>query len=56
VVLRSPYEQFAFINRALGPHQWAYWIMVFCNVVAPQLFWFKKLRTNLWVMFVADRR
>jgi hypothetical protein len=39
----SPYEQFIFQNRALGPYAWAYWTMVFCNVVAPQLFWFKKL-------------
>ena len=27
------YEQFAFINRALGPYAWAYWIMVSCNVI-----------------------
>ena len=31
----NPYEQFAFINRALGPYAWAYWIMVSCNVVVP---------------------
>ncbi|HEB60847.1 MAG TPA: hydrogenase [Phycisphaeraceae bacterium] len=50
----NPYEQFAFLNRALGPYQWAYFTMIFCNIVAPQLLWFKKLRTNLWVtMFCA---
>ena len=32
------YEQFAFVNRAFGPYAWAYWIMVSCNVVVPQLF------------------
>ncbi len=26
--------------------------MYSCNIFIPQLFWFKKLRTNLWVMFV----
>ena len=26
--------------------------MYSCNVVIPQLYWFKKMRTNLWVMFV----
>ena len=36
----SPYEQFAFYNRALGPLAWGYWIMVSCNVMIPQLFWF----------------
>ncbi|MCA8980999.1 MAG: polysulfide reductase NrfD [Planctomycetes bacterium] len=46
----NPYERFAFINRAMGPYAWAYWTMATCNVLVPQLFWFKKLRTNLWVM------
>ena len=45
-------EQFAFMNRAFGPYAWAYWIMVSCNVISPQLFWFKKLRTNFWAMMV----
>ena len=42
-------EQFAFLNRATGPYAWAFYVMVFCNVCAPQLLWFKKLRTNVWV-------
>ena len=45
-------EQFAFINRAFGPYAWAYWIMVSCNVIFPQLFWFKKIRRAIPVMFV----
>jgi molybdopterin-containing oxidoreductase family membrane subunit len=45
-------EAFAFVNRAFGPYAWGYWIMVTCNVLAPQLFWFKKLRTNPAVMFL----
>ncbi|NUQ61611.1 MAG: polysulfide reductase NrfD [Pirellulales bacterium] len=48
----NPYEQFAFINRAFGPYTWAYWIMVTCNVVAPQAFWFKKVRTTPWMMVI----
>jgi Ni/Fe-hydrogenase subunit HybB-like protein len=46
------YEQFAFINRAFGPYAWAYWTMVTCNVVSPQLFWFKKVRTTPWMMVI----
>jgi molybdopterin-containing oxidoreductase family membrane subunit len=46
------YESFAFINRAMGPHWWAYWIMVSCNVLSPQVFWFKKARTSIPIMFV----
>jgi len=45
-------ETFAFVNRAFGPYAWAYWIMFSCNVFFPQLFWFKKLRTSIPVMFV----
>ncbi|MCH7472525.1 polysulfide reductase NrfD, partial [bacterium] len=47
----NPAEFFGFSNRALGPYAWAYWTMIFCNVVSIQLFWFKKMRTNLVVMF-----
>ncbi len=45
-------ESFTFVNRAFGPYAWAYWIMVTCNVVFPQLFWIKKIRRNIPVMFV----
>lgn len=48
----NQYEAFAFINRAFGPYAWAYWIMVSCNVISPQFFWFKKLRTNIHIMFI----
>jgi molybdopterin-containing oxidoreductase family membrane subunit len=48
----SPYELYAFKNRAFGPYAWAYWIMVSCNVLTPQLFWFKKIRTNMVVVFI----
>jgi molybdopterin-containing oxidoreductase family membrane subunit len=46
------YEQFAFINRAFGPYAWSYWIMVSCNVISPNLFWFKKVRTTPWMMMI----
>ncbi|MEM9940860.1 MAG: NrfD/PsrC family molybdoenzyme membrane anchor subunit [Planctomycetota bacterium] len=46
------YEGYAFLNRAFGNYWWAYWIMVTCNVVIPQLFWFKKCRTTPWIMVV----
>jgi len=49
------YEKFAFINRAFGQYYWAYWIMVSCNVITPQLFWFKKVRENhslVWIICI----
>jgi molybdopterin-containing oxidoreductase family membrane subunit len=45
------YESYAFINRATGPYWWAYWTMMTCNVLSPQVFWFKKLRTNITFTF-----
>jgi Ni/Fe-hydrogenase subunit HybB-like protein len=48
----NEYERYAFINRATGPYWWAYWSMVSCNVISPQFFWFKKLRTNVKFIFV----
>lgn len=50
----APYEKFAFVNRATGPMAWSYWIMVSCNVLSPQIFWFKKFRRSLPVMFVVS--
>lgn len=38
----SRFEVFTFISRAFGPYWWSYWIMFSCNVITPQLFWFKK--------------
>jgi molybdopterin-containing oxidoreductase family membrane subunit len=45
------FEKFAFINRAFGPYYWAYWSMITCNVIIPQLFWIKKCRTTIWIMW-----
>jgi molybdopterin-containing oxidoreductase family membrane subunit len=47
------YEEFTFINRAFGQYAWAYWTMVSCNVLVPQVFWFKKVRRCLPLVFVA---
>ncbi len=48
----AQYERFAFINRAFGPYAWAYWIMISCNVISPQIFWIKKARTTPWIMVI----
>ncbi len=48
------YEQYAFLNRATGPFFWAYFFMMFFNVVTPQLMWSKYIRTSIpWTYFVA---
>jgi molybdopterin-containing oxidoreductase family membrane subunit len=48
----NEYERFVFMNRAMGPYAWSYWTMVTCNVLTPQLFWFKRVRSNLLVVFI----
>ena len=48
----NQFERFVFLNRALGPYAWAYWTMVSCNVIFPQLFWFKKIRRSIPAMFI----
>jgi len=46
------YESYAFLNRATGDYWWAYFWMMTCNVVSPQLFWFKSIRRNLTITFI----
>ena len=48
----NPFERFAQANRALGPYAWAYWLMVTCNVLVPQFFWFQRFRTTPWLMWI----
>ena len=48
----NPFEQFVFMNRAFGPYIVAYCVMICCNVVAPQFFWFKRFRRSIPVMFI----
>lgn len=48
------YEQFQFLSRPFGVYAIPFWIMVICNVVIPQIFWFKAMRTSIPVMFVVS--
>lgn len=54
---QNQYERYAFFyTRAnfFAPYGWAYYSMMFCNVLSPQIFWFRKLRRNLWItMFLS---
>lgn len=46
------YEQYAFANRVLGPYWWSYVGMMSCNVLSPQLFWWRKVRRSIYWTFV----
>ncbi len=46
------YEMFGNLNRMRGPYAAFYWALIFCNVLAPQALWFKRIRTNVPILFV----
>ena len=48
----NTYERYMINNRMTGPYKWFYWSLILCNVLAPQLIWFRRFRTNLAVLFV----
>ncbi len=49
----SPYEMFVFFkNRAAGEYAFEFWAMIICNAIIPQLFWFKKIRKNVTIVFI----
>jgi molybdopterin-containing oxidoreductase family membrane subunit len=63
----SPYEWWAFLRNRIAdpyifgplagvppaPYWWAYWSMMICNVIVPQIFWFKYFRQNpVWIWFI----
>ena len=48
----SEYEGFMIANRMTGPYWYMYWALIFCNGVMPQLLWFKRVRTNIALLFL----
>lgn len=50
---QSPFEWDMTMNRRFtGPYAWAYWLLIFCNGIAPQIFWFPKVRQNLVIVWI----
>jgi Ni/Fe-hydrogenase subunit HybB-like protein len=49
----AEYEMFTFMkNRVTGEYTLAFWAMITCNAIIPQLFWVKKIRTNITIVFI----
>jgi molybdopterin-containing oxidoreductase family membrane subunit len=49
----SKYEIFTFFhNRITGDFAPQFWIMFTCNAIIPQLFWLKKVRNSLVMLFI----
>ncbi len=50
----NAFEMFVVRNRATGPYAWAYWGVIFCNVVVPQLLWFRQFRLRPKLLFTVS--
>lgn len=51
---QNKYEAYAFFysrGNLFSPYGWSYYGMMACNVLSPQIFWFRKLRRNITVTF-----
>ena len=46
------FEGFVLLNRMFGPYAVFYWALILCNIVTPQLLWFKRVRTSVPTLFL----
>jgi molybdopterin-containing oxidoreductase family membrane subunit len=50
----NTYENYLRWNRFHGPYAFWYLALLFCNIVLPQILWFRKIRTNpIWLFLVS---
>ncbi|HTP30343.1 MAG TPA: NrfD/PsrC family molybdoenzyme membrane anchor subunit [Anaeromyxobacteraceae bacterium] len=48
-------EAFAFFQtREHGPYAPVYWLMIACNVVVPQIFWWRRARRSIVLLWIAS--
>jgi Ni/Fe-hydrogenase subunit HybB-like protein len=48
------YDNYLLWNRLHGPYAPWYYALLFCNIVFPQLLWFRKWRTNPLLLFIVS--
>jgi molybdopterin-containing oxidoreductase family membrane subunit len=48
----SAYESYMMLNRMTGPYAFFYWTLIAINALMIQLFWFRKVRDNVALLFV----
>jgi Ni/Fe-hydrogenase subunit HybB-like protein len=48
---QNQYETFMLWNRITGPYWWTYALLILCNVISPQVLWFKRVRTSVPALF-----
>ncbi|MCI0488275.1 MAG: polysulfide reductase NrfD [Blastocatellia bacterium] len=48
----NQYEGFMIRNRMTGPYAPFYWALIFCNIIAPQILWSRRMRNSVPVLFI----
>lgn len=50
----AEYENFTYmsVGAATGPYAWAFWLLILCNIIVPNLLWFKSIRTSIILSFI----
>lgn len=48
----DPYEIYLAWNRLHGPYSNFYYLLILCNIITPQLLWFKKMRMSPVPLFI----
>ena len=48
----NEFEIFMVLNRFTGPYAVQYWLLILCNILVPQLLWFRQVRSNVWALWV----
>ena len=44
-------EEYMTLNRAFGPYAWSYALLIFCNIIVPQLLWLRRIRRSILPLF-----
>jgi molybdopterin-containing oxidoreductase family membrane subunit len=50
----NTFEEFMMKNRMTGPYAPVYWSLILCNILIPQILWWKKARGNVALLFVVS--
>jgi molybdopterin-containing oxidoreductase family membrane subunit len=50
----NTFEMYAIWNRMTGPYWPQYWLLIFCNLVFPQVLWLRKIRSSAFWLFIVS--
>ena len=48
----NAYEWGVFTDRVIGEYDWVFYMMVFCNCIAPLIWWIPSMRRNIYVLWI----